>query len=331
VANLENQIEKLTALAQASNELNAARDNATQRAHEAHESAIAAGFASVAEATAHAIDATALVELTERVSAHDAAVAEVNQVLARPELVDLDPTAPEDTAALQVTANETKARADQTRREEGQATQTSEQVSDAAAEVATAVAERESVSPAAQTAVRLANIASGLGPDNPKRISLTSFVLMEYFRDVVEAANDRLGEISAGRYQLEPHDEQKDGRKSAGLGLRIIDQQTTQQRETGTMSGGEKLYASLSLALGLADVVQQGAGATRLDTLFIDEGFGSLDTHTLDLVMNALTKLSSSGRAVGIISHVDEIKSRIAERITMVPQRDGTSVISLQC
>jgi exonuclease SbcC len=112
-----------------------------------------------------------------------------------------------------------------------------------------------------------------------------------------------------------------------GLALAIRDHATDTTRDPASFSGGETFYASLSLALGLADVVQAEAGGLELGTLFVDEGFGSLDPETLDAVMTELGRLSDTGRVIGIVSHVDELKQRIADRIEVRRQPDGSSVL----
>ena len=172
--------------------------------------------------------------------------------------------------------------------------------------------------------IRMADLVSGSTADNVRSMSLPTFVLRERFADVVASANDRLATMSDGRFTLE-HVEDREGNKRSGLGLRVRDTHTEQPRDPGTLSGGETFYCSLALALGLADVVTAEAGGVDLGTLFVDEGFGSLDPDTLDNVLSVLAGLGTSGRVVGIVSHVPELKERIAERITVVPNRDGSS------
>jgi DNA repair protein SbcC/Rad50 len=167
----------------------------------------------------------------------------------------------------------------------------------------------------AAPAIRIAGLANADSPDNATRTPLATYVLQRVFDSVVEAANERLVEMSAGRYTLEAHDGKQHGTRRTGLGLRVIDAHTGYARETETLSGGETFYVSLSLALGLADVVTAQAGGLRMGTLFIDEGFGSLDPETLDHVMGVLSTLRSGGRIVGVVSHVEELKTRIPERI----------------
>lgn len=179
---------------------------------------------------------------------------------------------------------------------------------------------------------RLAGIAEGNHAANSKKVSLGTFVLMRRFEDVVNAANARYGPMSDGRYRL-VHIEAKEGKKSGnrtGLALSIFDGETGQQREPRTLSGGETFNASLCLALGLADVVTGEAGGIELGTLFVDEGFGTLDSESLDRVMAELAKLSSGGRVVGIVSHVDELKQRVADRIEIRRKVGGASTLTVR-
>lgn len=164
-------------------------------------------------------------------------------------------------------------------------------------------------------------------------MTLATYVLVRRFEDVVAAANDRLAEMSDGRYSLERIDEREGGQRSrrAGLGLQVQDHVTETPRDPRTLSGGETFYVSLCLALGLADVVRAEAGGVELGTLFVDEGFGSLDPATLDAVMAELGRLREGGRAVGIVSHVTELKDRIPERIEVRRTPDGASTLRVRC
>ncbi|MBK5217385.1 MAG: hypothetical protein JJE02_07355 [Propionibacteriales bacterium] len=179
--------------------------------------------------------------------------------------------------------------------------------------------------------IKMAKIAEGSGHDNLRKLTLGTFVLLRRFEDVVEAANSRLGPLSDGRYRLQRIDEKegKGGSQRTGLGLTVLDAQTNKGRQPGTISGGETFYASLCLALGLADVVAAESGGTDLGTLFVDEGFGSLDSETLDRTMAALGRLSKTGRTVGIVSHVEELKHRIGDRIEVRRKTDGSSTLAV--
>ncbi|HEX8304161.1 MAG TPA: SMC family ATPase [Jatrophihabitans sp.] len=177
----------------------------------------------------------------------------------------------------------------------------------------------------AETAVpiRIGNLVAGLG-DNQLKMELTTYVLVRRFTEIVSAANSQLRRISGGRYELE-HTSERTGNSRSGLGLRILDLHTGRTRDPGTLSGGETFYVSLSLALGLADIVRAESGGVDLGTLLIDEGFGSLDPDVLDQVLAVLDSLREGGRAVGVVSHVEEIKRRIADQIQVRPNPDGSS------
>lgn len=168
---------------------------------------------------------------------------------------------------------------------------------------------------AAEPARRLHALASATTPENLTRTPLAAWVLMARFEEVLAAANPRLLAISQGRYELvRVNDDGSQSRKS-GLGVAVIDHDTETTRLPSTLSGGETFYVSLSLALGLADVVTGENGGVELRTMFIDEGFGSLDAATLETVMSQLQHLRDSGRTVGVISHVHEMATLIPDQI----------------
>jgi exonuclease SbcC len=171
----------------------------------------------------------------------------------------------------------------------------------------------------------LARLARGVA--GTRRVALTTYVLRQWFEQVVAAANLRLHGMSSGRYELVRVDEGATRAERVGLTLQVLDRHTGEQRNARSLSGGETFYTSLALALGLADVVRAEAGGVDLDTLFIDEGFGSLDADTLDQVMGVIDELRDRGRTVGIVSHVSELKERIAERIEVRRLADGSSTL----
>lgn len=142
--------------------------------------------------------------------------------------------------------------------------------------------------------------------------------------DVLLEASQRLKQMSKGRYALYRQQEKTKGGAASGLELVVEDAYYGTQRPVATLSGGESFMAALALALGLSDVVQAHAGGIRLDTLFIDEGFGSLDPESLDLAIRTLTDLQASGRMVGVISHVPELKEVINVRLDVMPDRGGS-------
>ena len=177
---------------------------------------------------------------------------------------------------------------------------------------------------------RLADIAVASGPENLASTPLSAWVLIARLEDVLAAANPRLERISSGRYQLVAIPDDGTASRKSGLGLAIIDHDTEAVRSPRTLSGGETFYTSLALALGLADVVTAEAGGVELRTMFIDEGFGSLDSHTLALVMEQLQALRCAGRTVGVISHVEEMATQIADQIQVRPLAQGGSTLSVR-
>lgn len=169
----------------------------------------------------------------------------------------------------------------------------------------------------------LAAIANG---DNGRNLTFQRYVLAALLDDVLRAASLRLKAMSRGRYLLQRREEVADARRAAGLDLEVLDDYTGRARPVATLSGGEGFVASLSLALGLSDVVQAYAGGVQLDTLFIDEGFGSLDPESLDMAMRTLIDLQRQGRMVGVISHVEEMKQQIDVAIEVVQGVRGSRV-----
>lgn len=172
---------------------------------------------------------------------------------------------------------------------------------------------------------RLATLAAGTSADNERKMRLESYVLAARLEQVAAAATARLQRMSSGRYTL-VHSDDRAGRGRSGLGLHVVDAWTGRERDTATLSGGETFFASLALALGLADVVTDEAGGVRLDTLFIDEGFGSLDDQTLDEVLDVLDSLRERDRSVGIVSHVADLRRRIHAQLEVVKGRSGSVV-----
>jgi exonuclease SbcC len=170
---------------------------------------------------------------------------------------------------------------------------------------------------------RLASLAAGTSADNERRMRLESYVLAARLEQVAAAATARLQRMSSGRYTL-VHSDDRTGRGRSGLGLHVVDAWTGRERDTATLSGGETFFASLALALGLADVVTDEAGGVRLDTLFIDEGFGSLDDQTLDEVLDVLDSLRERDRSVGIVSHVADLRRRVHAQLEVVKGRSGS-------
>ncbi|WP_088213064.1 AAA family ATPase [Shewanella sp. Shew256] len=169
----------------------------------------------------------------------------------------------------------------------------------------------------------LADVANG---NTGNKISLQRFVLSVLLDDVLLAATQRLHLMSKGRYRLLRKEDRAKGNKASGLELEVEDAYTSKVRPVATLSGGESFMAALSMALGLSDVVQAYAGGIKLDTLFIDEGFGSLDQDSLELAIRTLMDLQSAGRMIGVISHVSEMKEQIGTRIDILKTSHGSEI-----
>ena len=161
------------------------------------------------------------------------------------------------------------------------------------------------------------------------KIMLESYIKMNYFDRIIERANKRFMIMSNGQYDLIRAKEAENKKGQSGLDLAVLDHYNGTMRSVKTLSGGESFKASLSLALGLADEIQSSAGGIKLDTMFNDEGFGSLDEESLSQAMKALTSLSNQNRLVGIISHVGELKRKIDKQIIITKDKDGGSKVNI--
>ncbi len=168
---------------------------------------------------------------------------------------------------------------------------------------------------------RLSKIING---DNPRKISFERYVLAAYFEDIISAANIRFAKMTNSRFELLRKEDVGDKRKGQGLDLEVYDNYTGKSRDVKTLSGGESFKASLAMALGLSDVVQRYSGGIQLDTIFIDEGFGTLDPESLDIAIETLIDLQDNGRIVGIISHVQELKDRIEVKLEVTSTTQGS-------
>ncbi len=174
-----------------------------------------------------------------------------------------------------------------------------------------------------QRLMYLASLAKG---DNEQRISFERFVLTAYFEEVIEAANQRLSGLTDQRYTLFRKQEKEKNGRGSGLELSVFDAYSGMLRDVTTLSGGESFKAALSLALGMADVISRHVGGVEVDTVFIDEGFGSLDEQSLDSAVSCLMDLQTDGRLVGIISHVELLKEKIGAKLVVTPAKNGSSL-----
>ncbi|WP_273653097.1 AAA family ATPase [Cellulomonas fimi] len=289
------------------------------------------GFASVDEARDALVDPAVLDELTSTVEAYVAAVGRVRAGLAEDAVAGLPDDLVVDLAEAREAERTARVEHEAAAGEARSARDRADAVQAATAAVV-AAAERLVERTAAHAPVaRLAAVAGGTGGDNAHALSLATYVLTRRFEDVVATANDRLLGMSDGRYELVRSDVKEDvSTRRTGLSMRVVDHRTGHQRDPRTLSGGETFYVSLCLALGLADVVSAEAGGIDLGTLFVDEGFGSLDPHTLDQVLAELGRLRAGGRVVGVVSHVETLKQAIADRIEVRPTPHGPSILTVR-
>lgn len=171
----------------------------------------------------------------------------------------------------------------------------------------------------------LSRTANGRLSGGKTKISFENYVLSNYFEQIIFAANKRLKEMTSGQFEFR-RNESRGGNVQTGLDLDVFDAYTTKIRNVSTLSGGESFKAALALSLGLSDVVQQKAGGVQIDTMFIDEGFGSLDSDSLEQTMRILQDLSGSNTLIGIISHVAELKEKIDRKIIVTKKQSGSSL-----
>jgi exonuclease SbcC len=285
-----------------------------------------AGFASVAEWAGADRPAEWITAKTKEIEAFEKAITEVRAGLSGPELADVQLEALfDDLPQMTELAGAAKEEMERETSELGRLTAQLSTTKQHVTAVTAALAGNAAVIAETADAVRVGQLVAGNG-DNQLNLDLAKYVLIRRFTEVLAAANTELARFSGGRYTLE-HTDEKKGNAKSGLGVRVHDMHTNQVREVGTLSGGETFYVSLSLALALAEVVRAESGGVDLGTLFVDEGFGTLDPDVLDDVMHTLEGLRAGGRTVGIVSHVSELKSRVADRVEVIVRPDRTSTL----
>ena len=268
--------------------------------------------------------------LEARVAAHEKALFAAREALASERLTRAAAASAPDLEALTETARTAEEDATAASRASGILEQHCAQLDAARASLEEALEALARAREQAGPIRRLADIAAASGPENLASTPLSAWVLIARLEEVLAAANPRLAAISSGRYELVSVPDDGTASRKSGLGLAIIDHDTDALRSPRTLSGGETFYTSLALALGLADVVSAEAGGIELRTMFIDEGFGSLDSHTLSLVMAQLQALRCAGRTVGVISHVEEMATQIADQIQVRTLPEGGSTLSVR-
>ncbi|MFT4214671.1 MAG: SbcC/MukB-like Walker B domain-containing protein, partial [Microbacterium sp.] len=325
--------EARAALGEAARALTSARDDLdARRADSVFESADEAAAALLPDAELHELDAL-LVQYSAELTAARARLLDLQRGAAGEEAGEGGAADPVEIAQARLAAAQKAAAAADAARTvaiaaqrdaQNTATQLREvllQVDDAASDVARAET-------AAAVVVRLADTVAGR-PPNTMKMDLETFVLAAELEDIVAAANVRLVEMSSGRYSLHHTDARAARGAASGLGIEVLDSHTGRRRTPDSLSGGETFLASLALALGLGEVVTGRAGGIRLDTLFVDEGFGSLDPETLEFAMRTLDELRAGGRTVGLISHVEAMKEQVPAQLVVEASVEGPSMIAL--
>ncbi|HEX5401989.1 MAG TPA: SMC family ATPase [Pseudonocardiaceae bacterium] len=284
-----------------------------------------AGFSSPAEAIDAVRDDRAMTKLADQLTEVQNRVAAAQAVLAEPELVGLRADVEIDLAAAEAQATAAAGEAEAAALMLGAAERRLREVDDLAQRLQQAWRELAPVEAEYESLAGLADVINGRG-QNARKMSLRAYVLAARLAEVAVAATRRLQQMSQGRYSFVHSDAAGPRGTRGGLGLDVLDDYSGQVRPAKTLSGGESFLASLSLALGLADVVAAETGGALLDTLFIDEGFGMLDADALDQVMDTLDELRAGGRVVGLVSHVDELRQRIPVRLRVKKARGGSTL-----
>ncbi|MGC4111995.1 MAG: SMC family ATPase [Nocardioides sp.] len=285
-----------------------------------------AGFPDAAAARAAELTEAQLGVVESRVREHDVALDQAHKVLAEPDagalLASPEPDVPACEARHRAAADDLE----RLRAASELATRRDDRVADLTARLLAALDEWTPVRDELALATAVSSFADGKAPDNRLQMRLSAYVLAHRLSQVVAAANARLLHMSDRRYILEHVGRRGAGERRGGLSLVVVDDWSGESRDPATLSGGESFVVSLALALGLADVVSQEAGGVDLQTLFVDEGFGALDAETLDDVLDILDSLRENGRAVGVVSHVAEMRDRIPTQLVVGKARTGSTL-----
>ncbi|HEX3295204.1 MAG TPA: SMC family ATPase [Nocardioides sp.] len=306
------------------------RDSASDALAEAEtalaRAAMEAGFDDPHAARAAEVPSSELAELEQHVREHESALAAARSVLDEPDAWTLLTAPDPDLPACERRHGAAVETLERTRAAAEGATRACRRVGGLADELEAAVSEWAPVRDQLRLATTVAAFAEGKAPDNRLQMRLSAYVLAYRLSQVVAAANARLAGMSDQRYSLEHVGRRGAGESRGGLSLVVRDDWSGESRDPATLSGGETFVVSLALALGLADVVAHEAGGTDLQTLFVDEGFGSLDAETLDDVLDILDSLRENGRAVGVVSHVAEMRDRIPTQLVVSKARSGSTL-----
>ncbi|WP_020422319.1 AAA family ATPase [Amycolatopsis sp. ATCC 39116] len=324
-AHLTGILRALDALAEARSAAASAAEQLERQRAEVREALWRAGFETVEEMRAAARDEATVRDLEKRLADAGAAEAAARATLNEPELFGVGPDDEVDVESARAKAQAARERAEAAVAVLRSATAQADALGTLAERLAAATERLRPLEEEFAELDALTDVVNGRG-QNARKMSLRSYVLAARLEEVAIAATARLQTMSQGRYSFVHSDAAGSHGTRGGLGLDVLDDFSGTVRPAKTLSGGESFLASLALALGLADVVAAETGGSLLDTLFVDEGFGTLDSETLDVVMNILDELRAGGRVVGLVSHVEELRQRIPTRLRVRKSRTGSSL-----
>lgn len=284
------------------------------------------GFADVGELQAAAMTAAEMANAEALNRAYQDEAAAATKTLADPTLIEASHAAAVDLVPLEQAVQTWAERHLEAASAASRIAHAHERLDDLTARYESAREDWQPLLRARDIAMELSTMCAGTSVANSSKTTLSHYVLGARLQQVVNAANLRLAGVCSGRFQLQHTMDRGVGDARGGLGLMVLDSYTGQSRDPATLSGGETFYVSLSLALGLADLVRDEIGGNELSTLFVDEGFGSLDPDTLDEVMDEIDSLRSGGRCVGLVSHLLDLKVRIPTQVEIVRTPHGSQV-----
>lgn len=319
---LHNSVELLASFLDARTKLEAASAEADRAVGSAAATADEQGFESVEAALAAAIEPDRLKELEQEVGEHDRKLSIVQNALAG-ELSGIDAGEEIDLAPAKEAAASSSRLRDEAAKIANRAADDLKLFGEEMEPVAGLYEDLAPLRVAADRTAELNRLASG---KNERSMPLSIFMLATRLRQVIVAANRHFAGMSDQRYTLVYSGDRAGYGATSGLGIDVHDSHTSESRPTATLSGGEKFCAALSLALGLAEIVQAESDGKSLQSLFIDEGFGTLDAKSLDQVMTVIDSLRENGRSVGLVSHVEELRNRIGAQIQVTGSREGSTI-----
>ncbi|MFC5469896.1 AAA family ATPase [Cohnella suwonensis] len=314
-------VEERTNVAQLGSQLEEDAARASQAKSKFAEELASAGFASAEAYAAVKLTAERRGELRREIDAHRANAAALRQQVEELER-ELANRAQPDLASAHAAIAETKAALEGASAEQLTARRYKEEAERLLAAIARTVGQFRELE---QEQQQVADVYQMLKGDNALKISFERYILIEYLEQILSAANARLNDLSNGQFLLQRSDRLETRGKQSGLGLDVYDAYTGQNRDVKTMSGGEKFNASLCLALGMTDVIQSHQGGVSIEMMFIDEGFGSLDEDSLNKAIATLADLQRSGRMIGVISHVQELKAAFPAVLEVSKTKEGHS------